>query len=88
MEFLRPRWGDDWNLSTGYDPKRGFQVSENEEQTLLWKFKKLRRRQVLIAFVGSFLLWYFFGGRQLLPSFVISIFVAIGRWFFFTRNLR
>jgi uncharacterized membrane protein len=59
-----------------------------EEQALLRQFKKTRRTQVLIAFFGAFLMWYFFGGKHLLASLVVSFFVAIGRWFFFSRNLR
>ena len=58
-----------------------------EEYELFLRFKKVRRRQVLIAFVGAFILWYFFGGKHLVASLVVSLLVALGRWFFFTRNL-
>jgi len=61
---------------------------EYEEQALLRQFKKTRRTQVLIALIGSFFMWYFFGGRDFMVSLLVSLFVAIGRWFFFTRNLR
>lgn len=58
-----------------------------EEELLILQFRKIRRRQVRIAFIGSFLLIYFFGGRDFMLSLVVSVFVAIGRWFFFSRNM-
>ena len=61
---------------------------EYEEQALFRQFKKTRRKQVLIASISIFFIWYFFGGRDFMVSLLVSLFVAVGRWFFFTRNLR
>lgn len=51
------------------------------------RFKRARRNQVGIAFVAAFLMWFFFGGADLLVSLVVAIVVAIGRWFFFRKNI-
>jgi len=60
---------------------------EQSMEVLNERFKRARRNQVGIAFVGAFLMWFLFGGADLLVSLIVAIVVAIGRWFFFTKNI-
>jgi hypothetical protein len=60
---------------------------EQSMEVLNERFKRARRNQVGIAFVGGFLMWFFFGGADLLVSLIVAIVVAIGRWFFFTKYI-
>jgi hypothetical protein len=59
-----------------------------EEEQLIRQFRRSRRRQVTIASVITFIVWYFFTGGYLLATAVISLIVGVGRWFFFTWKMR
>ena len=59
-----------------------------EEELLIRQFRRIRRRQVNIAWVITFIVWYFFTGGNLLASSVISLIVGVGRWFVFTWKMR
>ena len=59
----------------------------NSMKDLDRRFRRARRNQVTIAFIVSFLMWFFFAGFNLITSLIVGFVVAIGRWFFFTRKI-
>jgi hypothetical protein len=59
-----------------------------EEEQLIRQFRRIRRRQVTIVCVITFIVWYLFTGGNLLATSVISLTVGVGRWFFFTWRMR
>ncbi len=59
-----------------------------EEEQLIRQFRRIRRREVILAWVITFIVWLLVSRGDLLTSLVISLIVGAGRWLVITWKMR